>query len=198
MNYKTEMTENNSTIQSLLSTLQNLPNLADAQQGAYVWKKLTAEGGDFVDFVVNDTETAYPDGGMQEGYWYEKVVDGIPLSVFESSKYASDTFTLASDTQAMEKPISHSLGITPKFVFLKIDNMPTGHDATEVILNFVCTTYLRPSNPYVLKGLASEFYLRDSSYRYEDKEFILSNTKVTFKGGGWYRAGHTYTLITVG
>ena len=40
--------------------------------GIYVWKKLTAEGGDFVDFVVNDTETAYPDGGMQDGYWYEK------------------------------------------------------------------------------------------------------------------------------
>lgn len=168
--------------------------------GIYVWKKLTAEGGDFVDFVVNDTETAYPDGGTQDGYWYEKVSDGIPLSVFESSKYAIDTFTLTSDTKATNYSISHSLGSTPKFVFLKIDNMPTGHDATKVILNFVYTAYLAPpsTSGYVSLGLAAEFYPRDSSYSYEDREFILSNTKVTFKGAGFYRAGHVYALITVG
>lgn len=197
MNYKTEMTENNGTIQELLSTLQNLPNLADAQQGAYVWKKLTAEGGDFVDFVVNDTETAYPDGGMQEGYWYEKVVDGIPLSVFESSKYAIDTFTLTSDTKARDYSISHSLGSTPKFVFLKIDNMPTGSEAIDVILNFVCTTYLASSNMSIW-GAASEFSLDSSSYSHRESHIELSTEKVTCNGTGWYRSGHTYTLITAG
>lgn len=168
--------------------------------GLYVWKKYEYESstvGDFVDYVVSDTETAYPDGGMQGGYWYEKVVDGIPLSVFESSKYAIDTFTLTSDTQAMDYSISHSLGSTPKFVFLKIDNMPTGSGAINVILNFVCTTYLTLSNMSAW-GLASEFYLRDSSYSYEDKDVFLSNAEVTFNGAGWYRAGHTYTLITAG
>ena len=45
----------------------------DNSYGAYVWKKLTAQGGDFVDFVVSDSPTAHPDGGEQGGYWYEKV-----------------------------------------------------------------------------------------------------------------------------
>ena len=41
--------------------------------GAFVWSKLTAEGGDFVDFVVSSDEAAYPNGGTQDGYWYERV-----------------------------------------------------------------------------------------------------------------------------
>ena len=69
MSNKTQLQANNAELQSILNEIQGLPG---GQQGAYVWKKLTAEGGDFVDFVVNDTETAYPDGGMQDGDWYEK------------------------------------------------------------------------------------------------------------------------------
>ena len=40
-------------------------------EGSYVWKKLSAQGGDFIDYVVSDKETAYPDGGEKGGYWYE-------------------------------------------------------------------------------------------------------------------------------
>ena len=47
--------------------------------GLYVWKKLTAEGGDFIDFVVSDNETTYPYGGMQGGYYYE--LYGIPIKI---------------------------------------------------------------------------------------------------------------------
>lgn len=76
--------------------------------GIYVWKKLTAEGGDFVDFVVNDTETAYPDGGMQEGYWYEKVVEGITGIDY-------GTVTLASSGNL---EFSHNLGKVPSHVIV--------------------------------------------------------------------------------
>ena len=41
--------------------------------GLYIWKKLTAEGGDFIDYVVSNTETAYPDDGTQDGYYYKKM-----------------------------------------------------------------------------------------------------------------------------
>ena len=40
--------------------------------GQYVWRILTAEGGDFAGFIVSDEESAYPDGGMQDGHWYER------------------------------------------------------------------------------------------------------------------------------
>ena len=47
--------------------------------GLYVWKKLTADGGDFIDFVVSNSPTAYPNGGYKSGYYYE--LYGIPISI---------------------------------------------------------------------------------------------------------------------
>ena len=47
--------------------------------GLYVWKKLTADGGDFIDFVVSNSPTAYPDGGEHGGYWYE--LYGKPIKI---------------------------------------------------------------------------------------------------------------------
>ena len=47
--------------------------------GLYVWKKLTADGGDFIDFVVSNSQTAYPNGGYKDGYWYE--LYGLPPKI---------------------------------------------------------------------------------------------------------------------
>ena len=47
--------------------------------GLYVWKKLTAESGDFITFVVSDQFTAYPNGGYKSGYWYE--LYGSPVKI---------------------------------------------------------------------------------------------------------------------
>ena len=77
--------------------------------GAYVWKKLTAEGGDFVDFVVSDQETAYPDGGLQGDYWYEKVVEGVAGIDFGE-------VTLARKAESVT--VNHNLGVAPSWVLL--------------------------------------------------------------------------------
>ena len=69
---------NKQILQGNNANLLNIKNNAK-KEGSYVWKKLTAQGGDFVDFVVSDSETAYPDGGMQGGYWYEKADGGIEI-----------------------------------------------------------------------------------------------------------------------
>ena len=50
------------------------------REGQYVWKKLTAQNGTFVDYVTADSANAYPNGGMQDGYWYELVKEGIPYT----------------------------------------------------------------------------------------------------------------------
>ena len=56
-----------------------LSELSD-REGQYVWKKLTAQNGTFVDYVTADSADAYPNGGMQDGYWYELVKEGIPYT----------------------------------------------------------------------------------------------------------------------
>jgi hypothetical protein len=50
------------------------------REGQFVWKQLAAEGGEFVAYVTADDENSYPNGGMQDGYWYELVKEGIPYT----------------------------------------------------------------------------------------------------------------------
>lgn len=74
-------------------------------EGLYVWKKLSAQGGDFIDYVVSDKETAYPDGGEKGGYWYEKVSD---------VKITTGTLSVSRLTSLT---IEHGLSVKPtKFI----------------------------------------------------------------------------------
>lgn len=78
-------------------------------EGLYAWKKLSAQGGDFIDYVVSDKETAYPDGSEKDGYYYEKVSD---------VKIASGSFTANGVT---ELEIYHGLGKIPnKFIIYPV------------------------------------------------------------------------------
>lgn len=58
--------------EQIVEATELLKELSD-REGAYVWKQLTAEGGDFVAYVTADDSASYPDGGTQDGYWYELV-----------------------------------------------------------------------------------------------------------------------------
>ena len=91
-------------------------------EGLYAWKKLSAQGGDFIDYVVSDKETAYPDGGEKDGYWYEKVVEGITPEMFGCTKMAIDEFTPASDKQMASVTLNHSLGVIPRLLIIVADN----------------------------------------------------------------------------
>ena len=97
--------------QKLQTNNANLAKIEDyLPHGAYVWKKLTTQGGDFVNFVVSDQSTAYPDGGLQDGYWYEKVVEGIP---------GIDFGTVTPTSSSLKQiTINHALGIKPSYAVI--------------------------------------------------------------------------------
>ena len=97
---------NKQILQGNNANLLNIKNNAK-KEGAYVWEKLTAEGGDFIDFVVSDSETAYPDGAVHtDGYWYERVVEGVA-----GIDFGEVTLSSSSDIVTFE----HSLGVIPSF-----------------------------------------------------------------------------------
>ena len=85
---------------------------------SYTYTVYTAEQeATFLDYVVSDKETAYPDGGEKDGYWYERVVDGVDLkSIFNLTDIAVDVFTPASDLDSPNIP--HSLGKVPKVALI--------------------------------------------------------------------------------
>ena len=86
----------------------------------------SAEKIAFVDFTVSDDPTAYPDGGEQGGYWYEKVVEGVAGIDFGE-------VTLASTTTSVT--VNHNLGVVPSWVALipKILNRPSYDEIVENI-----------------------------------------------------------------
>ena len=71
--------------------------------------ELIYEKSDFVDFVISDSPTAYPDGGEQGGYWYEKVVEGVAGIDFGE-------VTLARKAESVT--VNHNLGVAPSWVLL--------------------------------------------------------------------------------
>ena len=119
-------------------------------EGLYVWKKLSAQGGDFIDYIVSDKETAYPDGGEKGGYWYEKVGDGLDLSKIGFNKYAIDEFTPTSNQEPTQyhmgyygHTFNHSLGEVPKFAILLCPYLMTAqiYGNTQFIVSAVTGIY---------------------------------------------------------
>lgn len=88
-------------------------------------KNYSEEKKTFIDFVVSDIESAYPDGGLKDGYWYEKEkLSGAFLNGYYT-KCAVDKFTFATDTNIQSLDSSgnsvkfkHSLGAKPKLAVL--------------------------------------------------------------------------------
>ena len=68
----------------------------------------------FLDYIVSDKETAYPDGGEKDGYWYEKVVEG--------AKFTTGTVTPSSGNWLR---VEHGLGVTPDIITVMAESSNT-------------------------------------------------------------------------
>lgn len=74
------------------------------KKGKYLWNKMTAEGGTFIEYVVSGDADAYPDGGAQDGYWYERAegFTGVAFGTVTMTNRITETIV-----------IPHNLGVTP-------------------------------------------------------------------------------------
>lgn len=79
---------------------------------------------EFIDFVVSDNESAYPDGGTQDGYWYERVVEGVDLmTMLGCTKMTINKITFATE-QYDGTQIPHSHGYAPKYIIMTTSSIP--------------------------------------------------------------------------
>lgn len=80
MSLKTQLQANNTELQKHLADIMKLPDVSDLKKGAYVWKKFTAQGGDFVSYVPDNDPDKYPNGGIgYDGFYYE--LYGEPVKI---------------------------------------------------------------------------------------------------------------------
>lgn len=145
----------------------------------------TMQAGTFEGFVVSDNESTYPDGGTQDGYWYEKVVEGIPVPA-GINKFAIDKFTFTSDTHANNMKIAHSLGEVPLFAFIVAGSRELSDDRIFMM------------SPR-WKVCMSNGSLEVHGQRYSINEYIGSNEYVTLDNyiEKYFKKGVEYTLITM-
>lgn len=101
MSNKSQLQQNNTDLQEIKTAIGNLPTQAEveaeASEGLYVWKKLTAEGGTLVGYVVDDSASAYPDGGTQDGYWYERYISTEVPIVYSYTGSSQITYEVEND-----------------------------------------------------------------------------------------------------
>ena len=122
----------------ITATQKLLEDLSD-REGQYVWKQLTAEGGDFVAFVTADDENSYPNKGTQDGFYYELLSQPVDLAsepdlIANNIRKGVDIFgvigamsegvsgidygkvTITNEVRTIQ--VFHNLGAIPKFVAL--------------------------------------------------------------------------------
>ena len=130
---------NKQILQGNNTNLLNIKNNAK-KEGLYVWKKLTAQDGDFVDFVVSDSPTAYPDGGEQGGYWYE---------LFDLKSFGIDFGEVTLASSAASVTVSHNLGVVPSWVALIPKSLATTNSSSLFNINGKTAYSAMSSNPLI-------------------------------------------------
>ena len=177
--------------------------------------KISDSSVEFIDYIVSDKETAYPDGGEKGGYWYEKVVGGISPEMFGLTKMAVDKYTPTAEDNLMTIP--HSLGETPKIAILIADKNDVGEylssNGTYVYVFFAYMSHMSDNKyPYgydeglytngtkrygKLNPIASGSGTNKSSLNETKVIFVFQYTDTTYTYYGYYKKGVEYTLITM-
>ena len=187
MSNKSRLETNNTNLQSVLQAVQGLPNVDDVKRGTYVWKKLSAKGGTFLDYVVADNASAYPDGGTKDGYWYEKVVEGKAGVDFGEVAITSNTRTFE---------VEHNLGVVPTIAYVIGYNNPQGTSAyscIQIISNSKIYADSMYGDVYGITATGGTSPLTKSSFSTE-----LTAQKIKFAvNTQYFGSGRTYNWFAI-
>ena len=128
----------------------------------------------FLGYIVSDKETAYPDGGEKGGYWYERVVEGIDLSLLGLSKSEQGSFTPTSNIKSYT--INHNLGVKPKMFYLFREGNTAG--ATTYVKEGIWYTWGDISTTDYMYGTAYESYASDQYYTSETNNIKRDSSQI--------------------
>ena len=165
-------------------------------EGTYKYtgtKVVSEEIKGFLNYIVSDKETAYPDGGEKNGYWYEKVGDGLTPEMFGCTKMAVDKYTFASKS-TLNVPIPHSLGEIPKYLFIFSEvNAPTSDSSNYLVRYWGAMPKSSKSTMAGFKDYrSSNDWGNTTEFFYNTDTQIVSNKTFEF-----WLTGVEYTIITM-
>ena len=151
----------------------------------------------FLDYVVSDKETAYPDGAVQDGYWYERVVD--ILGLLSCTKILVETFIPTSNISVGygTYTLNHGLGEIPKYAILLSEGATASNTLTRMLWMYIGSSGDYQTSMY--EYLDSSVKTSLGVYR-NSKSQDSTATQITIGTDGSGQklvAGIKYTLITM-
>lgn len=151
----------------------------------------TANFNHFLSYVTAEDISKYPDGGTQDGYWYDKIYACLTLGMFGCTRIAVDKFIPSSDIVSSNATIPHSLGLIPKIGI--VTGNPT-HLAGNLESAFGC---------FNTDGSGYSIMIRQETTAHTAVSGSSSATKATVStmilphNTTWFKAGVEYTVITM-
>lgn len=144
--------------------------------------------GDFIGYVVSDKEDAYPDGGEQGGFYYERYTP-IETDIFNSTHCLVGSFTPTSNQTQVT--ITHNFDAITKFSFVFAEKgTPAG---LIEMLTAYATTGNYPSGPAYIYKYFSTYLGYDSGY--QNSSYGTRNTTVLYGAGRPFVAGTKYNYV---
>ena len=172
--------------------------------------KISDSSVEFIDYVVSDKETAYPDGGVQDGFYYEKVSEGITPEMFGCSKIAVDEFIPTANGSMSATTVQHSLGEIPKAVIIadttSWEDYYKSKNSYIIKLAFIPNFGASASPSAGASALTYHYYSSVSKVDYTNATGSWTMTTNTIKGSSdasgfssyaFFMANHKYTIITM-
>lgn len=155
--------------------------------GLYVWKKCLQQviseytlSMELIDYVISDDENAYPNGGTQGEYYYERYT---PLSagLFNCTKYITGSYTMTSTLSSII--VTHNLGVVPKVAYIWTDTVSGQTRRQAIVVS---------ANGYTFYG---EYYGTGVSYTGYDSGITATSTEFGFYSTNSFVSGATYNYI---
>ncbi len=134
------------TVYHIVGYSMGTPNLPDVKK----YNDFTINHAEtFISYVVSNSETAYPDGGEKDGFWWERVKEGLPITKMGFTKFTYGEFVLSTDNE-LNFTLTHNLGVKPKKVCIYTeDSLKRTQDAIrEVTLMNRYTGYSNDKREY--------------------------------------------------
>lgn len=151
---------------------------------AYTFSSATITPKDIaLGYVVSNTESSYPDGGTQDGYYYERVAGGVV-----GIDYGE--VTISAETQDIT--INHTLGVEPKYAILAPKNVDfKSYKSIMMAFGFNPSTATRYANSsgYVETVIATQA---------STNSWVMDKSTVLFRSDSYYNfTTGTYVWVAI-
>lgn len=149
-----------------------------------------------IGYVVSDNESAYPDGGMKNGFWYEK----FKSFMFGLTKEAHGSFTPSANIGSTYT-LEHNLGERPKFIVVYTNDSLKGNQYAVRAMSIVdresydsTTTDNSLYVDFIYNGTSySSFEVhRSSSTQVKKANFDQYKVPIKFDSISYLKGGATY------